>query len=78
MMDTFASVISNNLNIVMKTLASITIVVSIPTAISSFFGMNIDLPFQHMGYPYAFLTVLGIAIVSSVLTTYVFAKMKLF
>ena len=41
-MDAFASVISNNLNIVMKLLASITIVMSIPTMISGFFGMNVE------------------------------------
>ena len=49
-MDAFASVISNNLNIVMKVLASITIVISIPTIISSFYGMNITgdgLPFSN-------------------------------
>jgi len=40
-MDAFASIISNNLNIVMKVLASITIILSIPTIISSFYGMNI-------------------------------------
>jgi len=40
-MDAFASIISNNLNIVMKVLASITIVMSIPTIVSSFYGMNI-------------------------------------
>ncbi len=40
-MDTFASVISNNLNIVMKVLTSITIVMAIPTMIFSFYGMNI-------------------------------------
>ena len=42
MMDAFASVISNNLNIVMKFLATVTIVLSIPTMIASFFGMNFD------------------------------------
>jgi len=43
-MDAFASIISNNLNIVMKFLTSVTIVMAIPTMISSFFGMNVDLP----------------------------------
>ncbi|NLL05912.1 MAG: magnesium transporter CorA family protein [Clostridiaceae bacterium] len=43
-MDAFASVISNNLNIVMKFLTSITIVMAIPTMVSGFFGMNVDLP----------------------------------
>jgi len=42
MMDAFASIISNNLNIVMKVLAIITIVLSIPTLIASFYGMNVD------------------------------------
>ena len=49
-MDTFASIISNNLNVVMKFLASATIVVSMPTIVYSFFGMNVDLPFQNIGY----------------------------
>ena len=40
-MDAFASVISNNLNIVMKFLATITIVMSIPTMVASFYGMNV-------------------------------------
>ena len=41
-MDAFASVISNNLNIVMKVLASITIVISIPNIIAGFYGMNVE------------------------------------
>ena len=49
MMDAFASVISNNLNIVMKKLTIINIVIMIPTFIVSFFGMNIALPLQNYG-----------------------------
>lgn len=48
-MDAFSSVISNNLNIIMKVLASITLILSIPTIISGFYGMNINehkLPFD--------------------------------
>ncbi len=41
-MDAFASIISNNLNIVMKVLTSITILMAIPTMIFSFYGMNVD------------------------------------
>ena len=41
--DTYATIVSNNLNVVMKFLAAITIVLSIPTMISSFFGMNVNL-----------------------------------
>ncbi len=51
-MDAFASVISNNLNIVMKILASITIVISIPTIIASFYGMNVDfVPINNFWFP---------------------------
>ena len=52
MMDAFASVISNNLNQVMKLLTSITIMLSIPVIVSSFYGMNVSLPFQD--YAHAF------------------------
>jgi magnesium transporter len=46
-MDAFASVISNNLNIVMKRLTIVSIVLMIPTLIYSFFGMNVQLPFEN-------------------------------
>lgn len=46
-MDAYASIISNNLNGVMKFLTSITIVLAVPTMISSFWGMNVELPFQN-------------------------------
>ena len=59
-MDFFASVISNNLNIVMKVLASVTILMSIPTIISGIMGMNVPLPLQD--HPYAFLIVMGITL----------------
>lgn len=41
-MDAFASIISNNLNIVMKVLTSITILMAIPTMVFSFYGMNVE------------------------------------
>ena len=49
-MDAYASIISNNLNSVMKFLTSVTIVLSLPTMIASFWGMNVELPFQHNIY----------------------------
>jgi len=62
MMDTFASIISNNLNIVMKFLASMTILLAVPTMISSFFGMNVDVPFgENNGFLY-------VCLISSVMT----------
>jgi magnesium transporter len=63
MMDAFASIISNNLNGVMKFLASITIIVSLPTLITSFYGMNVNLPFDdHV------ITYLGILLLTIVVT----------
>ncbi len=50
MMETFASVISNNLNIVMKRLTVISLVMMVPTFIVSFFGMNVPLPFSNTGW----------------------------
>ncbi len=51
-MDAFASVISNNLNIVMKVLASITLLISIPTVITGIYGMNVTgLPFPNFWFP---------------------------
>jgi magnesium transporter len=70
MMDAFASIISNNLNSVMKVLASITIVLSLPTMVASFFGMNVGLPFE--GHRWAFLAILGISLVISCASLFVF------
>lgn len=53
-MDAFASVISNNLNIVMKVLTAITIVMAIPNIVFSFYGMNVaNLPFPSTWFPMA-------------------------
>ena len=57
MMDAFASVISNNLNIVMKQLTIITIILMIPTLIASFYGMNVPNKFEDNKY--AFWIILG-------------------
>lgn len=70
MMDAFASIISNNLNSVMKLLASITIVISLPTMVASLFGMNVDLPFA--GHPWAFVAILGLSLVVSGTGAFIF------
>lgn len=78
-MDAFASVISNNLNIVMKTLATITIVMSIPTMVASFYGMNVNpygMPFAE--HPYGFVIVLGFAALLSGIVALIFSKKNLF
>lgn len=75
-MNAFASIISNNLNIVMKFLTSVTIILMIPTLISSFYGMNVALPFQHS--PHAFLLILGLSMLFSILGMIIFWKRELF
>jgi magnesium transporter len=54
-MEAYASIISNNLNGVMKFLTSITIVLAIPTMIASFWGMNVQLPFQNSNLGFVFM-----------------------
>ncbi len=55
MMDAFASVISNNLNIVMKQLTIITIILMIPTLVASFYGMNVPNKFEENQYAFWFI-----------------------
>ena len=57
--DTFSSIISNNQNLVMKFLAAMTIILAIPTVISSFFGMNVPVPMADN--PLAFLYIMVLA-----------------
>ena len=76
-MDAFASVISNNLNIVMKLLTSITILMSIPTLFTGFFGMNVlNIPFSNS--PYGFWIVLGISVLTACIAGFFLAKKDLF
>jgi magnesium transporter len=56
-LDAFASIVSNNLNIVMRFLTSVTAILAIPTIVASFFGMNVALPFQNQPGAFA-LTIL--------------------
>jgi magnesium transporter len=75
-MDAFASVISNNLNIVMKFLTSVTIVLSLPTMVASFYGMNVKLPLQES--PYAFIFTLVLSLIVTTAATYALIKRKMF
>ncbi len=72
MMDAFASIISNNVNSVMKALAAITIIMSLPTIVSSFYGMNVDLPFQTQSW--AFWFTVGISATFISLAVFIFYK----
>lgn len=75
-MDAFASIISNNLNVVMKFLASVTIVMAIPTMISGFFGMNVGVPLS--GNPFAFIYILIISLAVSLVAIFILYRRKLF
>jgi len=75
-MDAFASVISNNVNIVMKFLTSVTIVMAIPTMIASFFGMNVHVPFESNIF--AFIIIISISVALSAISVYFLAKRKMF
>jgi magnesium transporter len=76
MMDAFASIISNNLNIVMKFLTSVTIVLTIPTMIASFFGMNVPVPLSMQ--PYAFIIIIAISLGLSTILALFMVKKKMF
>lgn len=76
MMDAFASIISNNLNVVMKALAALTIVLNVPTIVASFYGMNVALPGES--HPFAFLSVFGLALGLTAMATYIFYKRNWF
>ncbi len=67
-MDAYASIISNNLNGVMKFLTSITIVLAVPTMISSFWGMNVGLPFQDS--PFGFIVMILVSVILTLLVTW--------
>ena len=74
--DTFSSIISNNQNMVMKFLAAMTIIIAIPTVISSFFGMNVPVPLSenHSGFGIVIL----IALLASSVSAYIFWRKHMF
>lgn len=76
MMEVFASIISNNLNLVMRLLASITILLAIPTLISGLWGMNVPVPFADASG--GFFMVAGIAAAVSTLVAYWLWKKHMF
>ena len=74
--DTYATLISNNLNIAMKILTSITIIFSVPTMVASFLGMNV-----HLGIisdlKHGFLIIIGFCVIVSIIIALIFKKKKL-
>lgn len=61
-MDAYASIISNNLNGVMKYLTTITIILAIPTMIASYWGMNVPVPLQENPFGFVLIVVFSILI----------------
>ena len=72
MMDCMASIINNNLNLVMKFLAAITIIMSIPTMIGSFWGMNVPMPFGENSF--GFPIVISISIIATCIAAVFFNR----
>jgi len=75
-MDAFASIISNNLNNIMKRLTSITIVLMLPTLITSIYGMNVAIPYQTTAHAFYIPVVLSLAV--SIIIAWYFMKKKWF
>lgn len=76
-MDAYANIISNNMNISMKFLAVLTIVMSIPTMIASFAGMNVyGIPFSNHPYGFWIMVALGIGI--ACITGFILHRKKMF
>ena len=71
--DTYANIVSNNLNYIMKFLAGATIVLSIPTMISSFLGMNVPLG-SISNYDNAFILILLVSVVISIVVAIILKK----
>ncbi len=76
MTDTYATIVSNNMNVIIKFLTGITIVFSIPTMVASFLGMNVNLGVIGT-YKYSFVCVVLVSIVFSLLLAVILKKKNL-
>ena len=75
-LDAFASIISNNLNNVLKRLTSITIILSLPALVTSIYGMNVPIPGQN--WPHSFYVPIIISLILSIIISAYFMKKKWF
>lgn len=75
-MDAFASIISNNVNVIMKRMTSLSITLMLPTLIASFYGMNVDIHLDEV--PHAFLLIVLASVLLSALSFVIFRKIKWF
>lgn len=75
-MDAFASIISNNVNTIMKRMTSLSIILMLPTLIASFYGMNVDIHLDQI--PHAFLLIVFFSIGLSIFALFIFRRIKWF
>lgn len=75
-LDAFASIISNNLNNVMKRLTSIIIILSLPLLVTSIYGMNVTIPFANAAHVFYIPVILSVA--ASVIIAWYFMKKRWF
>lgn len=75
-MDAFASIISNNVDTIMKRMTSISIILMVPTLIASFYGMNVDVHLDEM--PHAFSFIVLCSVLLSALAFVIFRRIKWF
>lgn len=64
--EAYSSILNNNLNKIMKFLAAMTVILTIPTIIGSIYGMNVDLPFQQTNFIFTFLLTSSLLIIAFV------------
>ena len=76
-MDAYGSIISNNLNLTIKRLTTITIILMVPTLVSSFMGMNVVLPFQENSH-LSFFMILVVSLAFSLILSWYFQRKNLF
>ncbi len=75
-MEAYASIISNNLNVVIQRLTLITIILMVPTLVASLYGMNVPIPFKDSQYSFYFIIIFSLVI--SLLLAWFFRRKRLF
>lgn len=76
-MDAYGSIISNNLNLTIKRLTTITIILMVPTLVASFMGMNVALPLDHLSIS-SFYVIIIISLAGSLGLAWYFQRKNLF
>ena len=74
MLDSFASIISNNVNDIMKKMTTISLVLMVPTMVASFYGMNVQI--NHVDNPWSFFIIVGASLLTSAVLYLLLRKTK--